>query len=221
MLPIFISLIGGILLSGVWFGLSIVMETFSARFFPRLGRIGQSVLTVVVPAVIPTVVILVLSRRTMFHVSSIADWRGWITILLTVFLVCLIIRNRPVKRIENGKALLADGIDGVFMEIPQRLMMQTFLWYLLEQLEAENSGYLAILLTAIVWCIGIVIQGVISKNTGRGIVVELAASFVFSIGVGYALFHTELIAFTMVAHFLERIAGYRIRVFRQKRRGVR
>lgn len=218
MLPVFISLTGGILLSGVWFGLSMAMETVLDRFFPGLGRIGQSALVVVVPAVIPVTVILALSKRTMFHVSSIADWVSWLTILLTVFLVCLIIRNRPVKRIESRKDLLADGINGIFMEIPQRLMMQTFLWYLLECLEAENAGYLAILLTAVVWCAGIVIQGMISKNTGRGMVVELAASFIFSIGVGYALFRTELIVFTMAAHFLERTAGYRIRVFRQKQK---
>ena len=219
-MPEFISLIGGILLSGIWFGLSMAVEILSGRFFPKLGRIGQSVLTVVVPAVIPAGIIMVLSGRTMFHISNIADWKNWLTILVTVFLVCLFIMNGPVKRIESGKDLFASGIDGVLMEIPQRLMMQRFLWYILDCLEAENGGYLAILLTALVWCVGIVIQGMIAKNTGHGMVVELAASFVFSIGTGYVLFHTELIIFTMAAHFLERIAGYRIRVFRQERKNV-
>ena len=66
----------------------------------------------------------------------------------------------------------------------------------------------AVLCCAAVWCFGIVTQAMLTKQTlDRALFAELAASLVFSIGVGYAYQQTGLLALSMAAHGAERLLG--------------
>lgn len=98
------------------------------------------------------------------------------------------------------------------MEIPQRLMMQSFVWYLLKLSNVEDAMYISIIITAIVWCCSIFIQMRLSKNKlNKKIVIELLSSFVFSMGIGYLFAYSGFIVLSMVAHFIERILSAIIR----------
>lgn len=64
----------------------------------------------------------------------------------------------------------------------------------------------AVLCCAAVWCFGIVTQAMLTKQTlDRALFAELAASLVFSLGVGYAYQRTGLLVFSMAAHGAERL----------------
>lgn len=66
----------------------------------------------------------------------------------------------------------------------------------------------AVLCCAAVWCFGIVTQAMLTKQTfDRALFAELAASLVFSIGLGYAYQQTGLLALSMAAHGAERLLG--------------
>ena len=113
-----------------------------------------------------------------------------------------------------GKELLLYALDGVCMEIPQRVMMQTFSGVLFMHWGLDL--YLSIPVTAFVWCISICIQCLICKlKFDRKIVIEIAASFLFSMGVGLLLLKSGFIGLPMAGHFLERILSTIIRKIRR------
>ena len=65
--------------------------------------------------------------------------------------------------------------------------------------------YLSIPVTAFAWCISICIQCLICKlKFDRKIVIEIAASFLFSMGAGLLLLKSGFIGLPMAGHFLER-----------------
>ena len=115
---------------------------------------------------------------------------------VTVLLSAIVISINQVAEIPRGKELLLYALDGVCMEIPQRMMMQTF--------------------TAFAWCISICIQCLICKlKFDRKIVIEIAASFLFSMGAGLLLLKSGFIGLPMAGHFLERILSTIIRKIRR------
>lgn len=84
------------------------------------------------------------------------------------------------------------------MELPQRLMMQSALFALMQIGGVPDAARWAVLCCAAVWCFGIVTQAMLTKQTlDRALFAELAASLVFSIGVGYAYQQTGLLALSM------------------------
>lgn len=94
------------------------------------------------------------------------------------------------------------------MELPQRLMMQSALFALMQIGGVPDAARWAVLCCAAVWCFGIVTQAMRTKQTlDRALFAELAASLVFSIGVGYAYQQTGLLALFMAAHGAERLLG--------------
>ena len=117
-----------------------------------------------------------------------------------------------METLPSGKELLWYGIDGIFMEIPQRLMMQSFVWYILKQFKIDNAIVFSIFINAMIWCSSIIIQNMIFKiKFEKSTVREIFSSFFFSVGAGYILIKTEFIVFTMIAHLVERIVSTRIR----------
>ena len=124
---------------------------------------------------------------------------------VTVLLSAIVISINQVAEIPRGKELLLYALDGVCMEIPQRMMMQ---WGL--------DLYLSMPVTAFVWCISICIQCLICKlKFDRKIVIEIAASFLFSMGAGLLLLKSGFIGLPMAGHFLERILSTIIRKIRR------
>lgn len=80
---------------------------------------------------------------------------------VTVLLSAIVISINQVAEIPRGKELLLYALDGVCMEIPQRMMMQTFSGVLFMHWGLDL--YLSIPVTAFAWCISICIQCLICK----------------------------------------------------------
>jgi len=196
----------GMLLSGIWFGVRTILELISnkveIKFISRFST--------VLAALVPTIIVVSNGNLKLWNFGSIVGWQSWVLVLLTVIVTALVVSKNKPSNILTGKELLWYALDGVLMEVPQRMMMQSFVCLLLE-LWGIDAFYSA-LVTAIVWCISICIQCVIMKSKfDKSVVVELLSSFVFSLGVGIVLVRTEFILFTMVAHFMERIVSTEIR----------
>lgn len=196
------ALLLGILLSGVWFIASIFLDSILSKYkITFLSRFKTAI-----TALIPTFIILWLNDNYWLNIDKLFEWQPWIVLLITILLTVFIVSQNKTEEQLDGKQLLLYGLDGILMEIPQRLMMQSFVWYILKIFDINNAIYISILLTAIVWCISIVIQNLLSKaKIDRRVLIDLLASFVFSIGAGYALVYSGFIGFTMLAHFLERV----------------
>ena len=190
----------GILLSGIWFGMNSILCIWASKII--LEMISR--FSMIVSAMIPTAIILKNSKLNLLDFASIGDWKSWLILAVTVLVVSVISARNKITTLPEGKELLWYALDGVFMEIPQRMMMQSFICLLMK---AWNENiYLSVLITAIIWCVSICIQCVIMKRRfDTGVMRELFASFVFSMGVGVILLRTEFIGFTMLAHFAERI----------------
>lgn len=205
---IIVSFALGMLLSGIWFGLVIALERISDKC--KLYSISR--FKSVIAAVIPTYIILKLNNHYFFNVKSVSDWKAWIEILGVAIITAFIVSKNEVETLPSGKELLWYGIDGIFMEIPQRLMMQSFVWYILKQFKIDNAIVFSIFINAMIWCSSIIIQNMIFKiKFEKSTVREIFSSFFFSVGAGYILIKTEFIVFTMIAHLVERIVSTRIR----------
>lgn len=205
---IIVSFALGMLLSGIWFGLVIALERISDKC--KLYSISR--FKSVIAAVIPTYIILKLNNHYFFNVKSVSDWKAWIEILGVAIITAFIVSKNEVETLPSGKELLWYGIDGIFMEIPQRLMMQSFVWCILKQFKIDNAIVFSIFINAMIWCSSIIIQNMIFKiKFEKSTVREIFSSFFFSVGAGYILIKTEFIVFTMIAHLVERIASTWIR----------
>ena len=127
---------------------------------------------------------------------------------ITVFITIVIITSKKTAKSRKGKDLLLWGIDGVLMEIPQRLMMQSFVYGILKLLGVLSLTFYTVIATALIWCLAIGMQTVLSKKAfGRDVFIDILASFVFSLGIGYVYQQTGFIAISMIAHFSERIVS--------------
>ncbi|HEX3021152.1 MAG TPA: hypothetical protein VHP81_02005, partial [Lachnospiraceae bacterium] len=52
--------------------------------------------------------------------------------------------------------------------------------------EVSNAGFLSYLLNAFVWCTGIMVQALLEREAfNKDLFLEVFASFLFSIGIGY------------------------------------
>lgn len=212
---ILLIILCGTILSGIWFGLNIIFNIFAAKM--KLKFLERY--SVLFSALLPTILILQYSSLDLWKVASVKDWKSWLLVFATVVITAGIVSRNEKKDLPEGRKLFQYAVDGIIMEVPQRMMMQSFLYTLL--LNEGKNVWISSILTAVVWCISICIQCVIMKQRfNRSVVYELLASFVFSTGVGYALLRTEFVGFTMVAHFLERLLSTWVRNARSVNREV-
>lgn len=197
-----LSVLLGFGLSGIWFGSMVLLDSFlKKRKWNRL-RSFENVLA----AVIPTAIILSVNNKMVVNLRSLREPRLWLVSVVTVLVTVFVVIRKKEQKQRKGKELWLYGLDGIFMEIPQRFMMQSFVFILLHLWEVENRDYYAILATAIVWCISIVVQCLLTKEKiGMKVVLDLLASFIFSMGIGYVFQQSGIILWTMAAHFAERI----------------
>ena len=94
-------------------------------------------------------------------------------------------------------------IEAACMEIPQRVMMQTFVCGILS-MQKLNTLW-SIFITALFWCAGILVQAFVSKQMNfKHLFLEVVASFVFSMGIGYVFYSSECLVIPMLAHAAER-----------------
>lgn len=206
MIKIFFAVLLGTALSGIWFGIRMMLEVISSK----TGIKFISRFSTVLAAIVPLGFILQSNRLQLFKMESVVDWKSWLIVGATVLITAVIVSLKESDNIPSGRELLWYALDGVMMEIPQRMMMQSFVYLLLKLWGIDR--FFSVLVTAIVWCISICIQCVIMKSKyDKRVAVELLSSSVFSVGVGVVLIRTELIIFTMVAHFMERLLSTEIR----------
>ena len=212
MFIILISFLLGMVLSGIWFGMTFLLKILFDRInFTKFSRFSGTI-----AAIIPTIVILNLNHCYFLNLQSIWNWRSWLGTFGVALVTAFLISNNDVKNLPQGKELFVYGMDGVLMEIPQRLMMQSFVWYFLAQFDIRYSLYIGVVINALIWCMSILIQNFIFKiKFNIRVLWELAASAFFSVGIGYILGKTLFILYPMAAHFSERIIST---LFRKKRK---
>lgn len=192
----------GFLLSGIWFGLCFAISILTQR----AKTSWLSYLNTALASIIPILLISTTIGIYPFQPGRIHDIKPYIaaifTVLITIFIVTL---KKPTKN-RKGKDLLLWGIDGMLMEIPQRLMMQSFVYGILKLLGVLSLTIYTIIATSIIWCMALGMQTILSKKTfGKDVFIDILASFVFSLGIGYVYQQTGLIVISMIAHFFERI----------------
>ena len=127
MVYILIATFCGVLLSGVWFGLRMVVEIIADRTKIKCF----STFSVVISAIIPLIIIFKYYKLCWLNYKSIVDWKNWLLVLAVVGVTSVIISVNKQNSDLKGLDLFKYAIDGIFMEIPQRLMMQTFVCLLL------------------------------------------------------------------------------------------
>ncbi len=205
---VLLSFLLGIILSGIWFGFTYVFNLISEKSrCPILSRFSG-----VLSSLIPTITVLFLNEQYFLNVQSLGDWHWWAASLFVSVITAVVVFQNTIENLPRGKELIWYGFDGVLMEIPQRLMMQSFIWYILRKYGMEHALYLSIPITACIWCVSIIIQNLLFKiKFSIQTVREIVASAFFSVGVGYILSETMLILFPMMAHFSERIISTRLR----------
>lgn len=145
------------------------------------------------------------------HISGIYNIRVYIIAVVTVLITTFFITRKKDINIKKGKDLLIYGLDGMMMEVPQRLMMQSFVYGILKLFDVSQLNMYTIIATGLIWCMGIIMQTVIfKKKLDRDVFFDVLSSLVFSLGIGYVYQQTGLVIISMIAHFCERILSYYI-----------
>jgi hypothetical protein len=146
------------------------------KFIHKKNLEHIEMLTPLFSAFIPMCIIYIRLRNHPFHIEKLGNWQLWLITILTVCVTCFIksLETDTQKR-ENIKSLC---VEAALMEIPQRAMMQTFTCALSTAL-LGNSIY------------GI-------------LMIDIIASFAFSLGIGYVFYASQCLLFSMAAHALER-----------------
>ena len=191
----------GFLLSGGWFG----MQLWLTHIFLKKGHNRLVYFSPLFAACIPTMLILCLSGSYALNLSALSSGKLWALTAATLLVTCLIkgLSEKKHRTVEKWE-LPWMCMEAAFVEIAQRLMMQSFLMYLLDAWGC--AAIWCIFLNALIWCAGIVIQGILAKQTmGKNFAFDLIASFVFSIGCGYVFYLSGCIVFSMTAHVAERL----------------
>lgn len=196
-----LSILIGFLLSGIWFGLIYI----NAKIFNKYKQSWLLHLNPLIASIIPTFIIAMVIGIYPVQIEGIKDLKVYLVAIMTVLITTFFITRKNPGEQKSGKDLLIYGLEGAFMEIPQRLMMQSFVYGILKVLDANFINTYTIIGTAIIWCMGLIVQAFMTgKKLDRDTKIEILASFVFSLGMGYVYQRTGFILITMVAHFCER-----------------
>lgn len=192
----------GFLLSGVWFGLNLITGVLIQKLKIRWLSCFSSLFA----SIIPVFIIASVWGIYPVQISGLHNITVYFVAIATVVITSAIIARKKSTGYKNGKELLLWGLDGLLMEIPQRLMMQSFIYGILSSEGIPSLSLYTVLATALVWCLGILAQALLSKERfNNDLLIDIISSFVFSLGIGYVYQKTGLIVVSMIAHFCERI----------------
>ncbi len=197
-----ISIVLGFLLSGIWFGFCFII----GALISKLKILWLLYLNSVLGSIIPTLFIAATMGLYPIQINGMQNKRVYFAAIVTVVITTAVITRKKSKKCRKGKDLLIWGLDGILMEIPQRLMMQSFVYGILKLLGVSSINFYTIIATALIWCMGIGMQTVLAKKPLDGdLFFDILSSFIFSLGIGYVYQQTGLIVITMMAHFSERV----------------
>lgn len=210
-IKVFLATFLGVILSGIWFGTNVLLQISKVKVLIKMR--------VVLASILPILLVMRYSDLGMWKVTSVIQWECWLLIIVTVGVTSLIVSKNKVERLLTGKELWEYAFNGVLMEIPQRMMMQSFIYGLMKYWELNVC--LSVPITAIVWCISICIQcHLLKQDLDKSVWYDCLASFLFSMGVGVVLIHSQFIGFTMIAHFAERVVSSKIRANKDRENDV-
>lgn len=188
----------GFMLSGGCFGSNLLLQ----RFCVRKKIYWLQGMSMVIISLIPAIIICVFFGAHPFHFILLLNWKLWILAIITVILTSLIIFIKHDSYDEESIFKLC--IESACMEIPQRIMMQTLVCGILATQQKQEIW--GVLITALIWCASIIIQACVTKNNNwKYLFIELVASFVFSIGIGYVYYASQCLVIPMLAHAAERV----------------
>lgn len=192
-----ISFLIGFLLSGACYVGNLFLQTFCIK--KKIYWLQR--MSMVIISIIPTIIIGICFHVHPFHFISIFNWKLWLLAIATVIVTSLIIMLKHESHENVSLAPLC--IEAACMEIPQRVMMQTFVLGILS-MQKLNTIW-SIFITALIWCAGILVQALVSKQKNfQYLFLEVSASFVFSMGIGYVFYFSECLFIPMFAHAAER-----------------
>lgn len=199
---IILCVAGGFCLCGAWFGLCALCSSLlkgrgeAARLAPLLAGVPFAAVLKITAGFIP---------HNFEHAQNLLCAA---TVLISVFASAAVVNLSTERRRLFGKELFWWALGGAFMEVPQRLFMQGALFAALCYFAVPNAGLWAVFCNGAVWCFGIIAQAVIAKQRPcKALFLELCASFIFSVGVGFAYQQTGIFALCMAAHAAERAVG--------------
>ena len=196
----------GFLLCGVWFGVQLGLNAV----FSKAGRGRLAYFSPLMASCVPIALILRRSGSYSLNLSALSDAGLWGLSAATLLLTCLIklLSERNRRRAEK-RQLAYMCMEAAFVEIAQRLMMQSFVMNLLAAWGCGAAW--CVPLNALVWCAGICAQAILLKQPlTKALAADLLTSFVFSIGCGYVFFRSGCIVFSMAAHAAERLITAKI-----------
>lgn len=199
---IILCVTGGFCLCGAWFGLCALCASVlkgrgeAARLAPLLAGVPFAAVLKFTAGFIP---------QNFEHAQNLFCAAA---VLIAVLASAAIANLSTGRRRLFGRELFWWVLGGAFMEVPQRLFMQGALFAALSRLAVPFAAEWAVLCNAVVWCLGIIVQAMIAKQRpGKALYAELCASFIFSVGVGFAYQQTEIFALCLAAHAAERAIG--------------
>lgn len=156
---------------------------------------------------IPTAIMLLLVKYNygFLNFKGFLDVKSWIVMIITVAIVVIVVSHTKNDVESSEKGVILHGLEGCTIELLQRLFMQNFIFILASNFHMNYAAYSSILLNSILWCLCILYKQKKSKtvNSKKDIALEMAASFIFSLGIGYVYFVTGFILMPMIAHFLK------------------
>ena len=115
----------------------------------------------------------------------------------------IIIVGADRKNEKDIHKLLPRCVEAACMEIPQRAMMQSFTEVVL--IYFGLNGFISILITALIWCAAQGVQlSLFKQKATKTFWIEMIASFVFSLEIGYSFWASKFIPMTMLCHGIER-----------------
>lgn len=192
-----LSFLIGFLLSGACYGGSLFLQ----RFCMKKAIYWLQRMSMVAVSIIPTILIGVCFCSHPFHFLSILHWNLWLLAIATVMATSLIIMLKQERHEDTPFAPLC--MEAACMEIPQRVMMQTFVCGILS-MQKLNTIW-GIFTTALIWCAGILVQAFVARQRNfKHLFLEVSASFVFSMGIGYVFYSSACFIIPMLAHAAER-----------------
>jgi len=190
----------GFLVLGIFYGSQILIH----KYLVKESKVAKA-FSPIIASLVPTVFILIWKQDWSLHLDNIAVPKYWGIVLVTEAIVCalviLIIKRKTEEK--TGKDLFLMCIEAGAMEIPQRLMMQNFICLLL--IAWGMDAKVGIPITGLVFCAGIWVQALIAKDRNYfRLMIEMLASFIFSLGIGYVYYCSGCLIYCIAAHMAER-----------------
>ena len=190
----------GFLLSGLWFGCQFALATVIMN--KKIWWLDM--FKPLIAGIIPTVIICLWGNYNILNFERALVPSLWGIALLTVMATSsIIIVGADRKNEKNIHKLFPRCVEAACMEIPQRAMMQSFTEVVL--IYFGLNGFISIWITALIWCAAQCVQLLLFKQKAtKTFWIEMIASFVFSLGIGYSFWASKFIPMTMLCHGIER-----------------